>query len=68
MQDQNVLALDIENSDDKNLKSSIPYSFDATLENDSKHAKVVEKNQKIYSENDSKKFEDIILRHIEKNA
>lgn len=66
MQDQNVLALDVEKSDDKNLKSSTPHSFDAAPENDSKHSKFVEKNQKIYSENDSKKFEDIILRHIEK--
>ena len=67
MQDQNILALDIEKSEDKKLKISTPLSFDAALKNDSKHAKVVEKNQKIYSENDSKKFEDIILRHIEKN-
>ena len=66
MQDQNILALDIEKSEDKKLKISTPLSFDAALKNDSKHAKVVEKNQKIYSENDSKKFEDILLRHIEK--
>ena len=66
MQDQNILALDIEKSDDKNLKSSTDHSFDAAPENDSKDSKFVEKNQKIYSENDSKKFEDIILRHIQK--
>lgn len=66
MQDQNVLALDIEKSDDKNLKSSTDHSFDAAPENDSKDSKFVEKNQKIYSENDSKKFEDILLRHIQK--
>ena len=66
MQDQNILALDIEKSDDKNLKSSTDHSFDAAPENDSKDSKFVEKNQKIYSENDSKKFEDILLRHIQK--
>ena len=31
-----------------------------------KHTRIVEKNQKIYSVNDSKKFEDILFRHIEK--
>jgi len=66
MQDQNILALDIEKSDDKNLKSSTDHSFDAAPENDSKDSKFVEKNQKIYSENDSKKFENILLRHIQK--
>ena len=66
MQDQNVLALDIEKSDEKNIKSSTDHSFDAAPENDSKDSKFVEKNQKIYSENDSKKFEDILLRHIQK--
>lgn len=66
MQDQNVLALDIEKSEDKKLKSSTHDSFDAAQENDSKHSKFVEKNKKIYSENDSKKFENILLRHIQK--
>lgn len=66
MQDQNVLALDIEKLEDKKLKSSTHDSFDVAQENDSKHSKFVEENKKIYSENDSKKFENILLRHIQK--
>ena len=66
MQDQNVLELDIQNPDNINSEFSTHNSFEAAHEKDSKHSKSVEKNQKIYSENDSKKFEDILLRHIQK--
>lgn len=66
MQDQNVLELDIQNPDNINSEFSTHNSFEAAHEKDSKHSKSVEKNQKIYSVNDSKKFEDILLRHIEK--
>ena len=66
MQDQNVLELDIQNPDNINSEFSTHNSFEAAHEKDSKHSKSVEKNQKIYSVNDSKKFEDILFRHIEK--
>ncbi|MDY6485351.1 hypothetical protein [Acinetobacter faecalis] len=66
MQDQNILKFDNENQDDKNLKFSTDNSFEDKVKKEEKHSKFVEKNQKIYSENDSKKFEDILLRHIQK--
>ena len=66
MQDQNILKFDIENPDNTNSAFSTDNSFEAVSEKEEKHSKFVEKNQKIYSENDSKKFEDILLRHIEK--
>jgi hypothetical protein len=66
MQDQNILKFDIENPDNTNSEFSTDNSFEAISEKEEKPSKFVEKNQKIYSENDSKKFEDILLRHIEK--
>ncbi|MDY6490183.1 hypothetical protein [Acinetobacter faecalis] len=66
IQDQNILDLDIQNPDNINSDSSTHNSSEATQKDDSKHSKSVEKNQKIYSVNDSKKFEDILFRHIEK--
>mgnify|MGYP000853786238 CR=1 FL=1 len=66
MQDQSVLELDMKNLDhiDSDLSSS--HSFEVAKENNAKPSKYTEKNQKIYSENDSKRFENILLRHIEK--
>lgn len=66
MQDQNILKFDIENLNNTDFEFSTDNSFEATQENNSKHSKFIEKNQKIYSENDSKKFENILLLHIEK--
>ena len=66
MQDQNILKFDIENLDDKKLDCLKDNSFEDKVQKEEKHSKFVEKNQKIYSENDSKKFEDILLRHIQK--
>jgi len=66
MQDQNILKFDSENQGDKNLKFSTDNSFEDKVKKEEKRSKFVEKNQKIYSENDSKKFEDILLRHIQK--
>lgn len=66
MQDQNILKFDIENPDNTNSEFSTDNSFEAISEKEEKPSKFVEKNQKIYSKNDSKKFEDILLRHIEK--
>ena len=66
MQDQNILKFDIENPDNTNSEFSTDNSFEAISEKEEKHSKIVEKNQKIYSVNDSKKFEDILFRHIEK--
>ena len=66
MQNQNVLALDVEKCDDKNSNSSTDHCFDAAPKKDSKYSKPVEKNQKIYSEIDSKNFENIIRRCTEK--
>ena len=66
IQDQNVSELDIENLANKNLASSTENTSETVSTKEEKHSKIVEKNQKIYSVNDSKKFEDILFRHIEK--
>ena len=66
MQDQNILKFDIENLDDKKLDCLKDNSFEDKVQKEEKHSKFVEKKKKIYSENDSKKFEDILLRHIQK--
>ena len=66
IQDQNVSELDIENLANKNLESSTENTSETVSKKEEKHSKIVEKNQKIYSVNDSKKFEDILFRHIEK--
>jgi len=66
MQDQNILKFDSENADNTNSAFSTDNSFEAPQENDSKPSKLVEKNQKIYSKNDSKNFGNILLRHIQK--
>lgn len=66
MRDQNTLIFDIEDLDDKKLDCLKDNSFEDKAQKEEKHSKFVEKNQKIYSENDSKKFEDILLRHIQK--
>ena len=64
MQDQNVLELDIQNPDNINSEFSTDNSFEAPQESNSKPSKLVEKNQKIYSKNDSKNFENILLCYI----
>ncbi|WP_122902232.1 hypothetical protein [Acinetobacter sp. B51(2017)] len=64
MQDQNVLELDIQNPDNINSEFSTDNSFEALQESNSKASKLVEKNQKIYSKNDSKNFENILLCYI----
>ena len=66
IEDQNVSELDIENLANKNLASSTENTSETVSTKEEKHSKIVEKNQKIYSVNDSKKFEDILFRHIEK--
>ena len=66
IQDQNVSELDIQNLANKNLTSSTENTSETVSTEEEKHSKIVEKNQKIYSVNDSKKFEDILFRHIEK--
>ena len=66
IQEQNVSELDIENLANKNLESSTENTSETVSTKEEKHSKIVEKNQKIYSVNDSKKFEDILFRHIEK--
>ena len=66
IQDQNVSELDIENLANKNLTSSTENTSETVSTKEEKYSKIVEKNQKIYSVNDSKKFEDILFRHIEK--
>lgn len=66
MQDQNIFKFGSDNPDDKNLKVSTDNSSEAVLGKEEKHSKFVEKNQKIYSENDSKKFENILLRYVQK--
>ena len=64
MQDQNILKFDSENQDDKSLKFSTDNSFEDKVQKEEKHSKLVEKNQKIYSKNDSKNFENILLCYI----
>lgn len=64
MQDQNILKFDSENSDNINSEFSTDNSFEAPQESNSKPSKLVEKNQKIYSKNDSKNFENILLCYI----
>ena len=64
MQDQNILKFDSENSDNINSEFSTDNSFEAPQESNSKPSKFVEKNQKIYSKNDSKNFENILLCYI----
>ena len=66
IQDQNVSELDIQNLANKNLTSSTENTSETVSTKEENHSKIVEKNQKIYSVNDSKKFEDILFRHIEK--
>ena len=66
IQDQNILHLDIQNPDNINSDSSTENTSETVSTKEEKHSKIVEKNQKIYSVNDSKKFEDILFRHIEK--
>lgn len=66
IQDQNVSELDIQNLANKNLASSTENTSETVSTKEEKRSKIVEKNQKIYSVNDSKKFEDILFRHIEK--
>lgn len=64
MQDQSILKFDSENPDNINSAFSTDNSFEAPQEINSKPSKLVEKNQKIYSKNDSKNFENILLCYI----
>lgn len=54
IQDQNVSELDIQNLANKNLTSSTENTSETVSTKEEKHSKIVEKNQKIYSVNDSK--------------
>lgn len=64
IQDQNILHLDIQNPDNINSDSSTENTSETVLTKEEKHSKNVEKNQKIYSKNDSKNFENILLCYI----
>ena len=64
IQDQNVSELDIQNLANKNLTSSTENTSETVSTKEEKHSKNVEKNQKIYSKNDSKNFENILLCYI----
>jgi hypothetical protein len=61
IQDQNILHLDIQNPDNINSDSSTENTSETVSTKEEKHSKNVEKNQKIYSKNDSKNFENILL-------
>jgi len=64
IQDQNILHLDIQNPDNINSDSSTENTSETVSTKEEKHSKNVEKNQKIYSKNDSKNFENILLCDI----
>jgi len=64
IQDQNILHLDIQNPDNINSDSSTENTSETVSTKEEKHSKNVEKNQKIYSKNDSKNFENILLCYI----
>lgn len=66
MQNQNLLELDMQDSNYKSPGFSPTSSPEIAKTSAVRSSKYIEKNEKIYSENDSKKFESILLLHIEK--
>ncbi len=66
MHDQNVLELEIQNTNSQNLESTLTHSNAESVVKAEKSSSTIDKKQKIYSENDSKKFENILLRFKEK--
>ena len=66
MQDQNSLKFDSENPDNTNSVFPTENSLEVVTAKEEKPSRYVAKNQKIYSINDAKKFEDILRRHLVK--
>ncbi|MEG8089575.1 hypothetical protein [Acinetobacter baumannii] len=66
MQDQNSLKFDSENPDNTNSAFSTENSLEVVTAKEEKPSRYVAKNQKIYSTNDAKNFEDILRRHLVK--
>lgn len=66
MQDQNILKFDSENPDNTNSVFPTEDSLEVVTAKEEKPSRYVAKNQKIYSINDAKKFEDILRRHLVK--
>lgn len=66
MQDQNVLELETQNANSQNLESTLTNSNVESVVTEEKSSSTIDKKQKIYSEHDSKKFENILLRFKEK--
>ncbi|OOV79447.1 hypothetical protein [Acinetobacter sp. ANC 5600] len=66
MQDQNVLELETQNTNSRNLESTLTHSNVKSVVKAENSSSTIDKKQKIYSENDSKKFENILLRFKEK--
>ncbi|WP_180174045.1 hypothetical protein [Acinetobacter sp. YH01024] len=66
MLDQNVLELETQNTNSQNLESVLTHSNVKSVVKAEKSSITIDKKQKIYSENDSKKFESILIRFKEK--
>ncbi|QXW27657.1 hypothetical protein KXJ74_17765 (plasmid) [Acinetobacter johnsonii] len=66
MQNQNVLELETQNTNSQNLESTLTHSNVKSVVKAEKPSSTIDKKQKIYSENDSKKFESILIRFKEK--
>lgn len=66
MLDQNVLELETQNTNSQNLESVLTHSNVKSVVKAEKSSSTIDKKQKIYSENDSKKFESILIRFKEK--
>ncbi|MCL6248396.1 hypothetical protein M5F00_11040 [Acinetobacter sp. ANC 4945] len=66
MLDQNVLELETQNTNSRNLESVLTLSNVKSVVKAEKSSSTIDKKQKIYSENDSKKFESILIRFKEK--
>lgn len=66
MQDQNSLKFDSENPDNTNSAFSTENSLEVVTAKEEKPSRYVAKNQKIYSINDAKNFEDILRRYLVK--
>lgn len=62
MLDQNVLELETQNTNSQNLESVLTHSNVKSVVKAEKSSSTIDKKQKIYSENDSKKFESILIR------
>lgn len=66
MHDQNVLELETQNTNSQTVENTFTHSNVKSVVKAEKSSSTIDKKQKIYSENDSKKFESILLRFIEK--